>query len=117
MDGNLIASHWIITSLENQIRIERGAETTKWGNRMILEGEGLGSLALVNEIVNKTRNLNQGEVTECFDNEHVLKNIENDVKKESQSTVEAVATLEGIRQVTKQEQVTIKFEHAKPNPK
>ena len=52
-------THWLITSLENQIKIEGGTETTKWGNGMIPVGEELGSLALANDVVNKTRNLNQ----------------------------------------------------------
>ena len=29
-DGNLMATHWLATSFENQIRIEGGIETTKW---------------------------------------------------------------------------------------
>ena len=39
---------------------------------MIPAGEGLGLLALANDIVEKTRNLNQGEVTVYSDNKHVL---------------------------------------------
>ena len=84
---------------------------------MIPAGEGLGLLALVNDIASKTRNLNQGEVTACSDNKHVLNHVENYFKKQRQRTVEAGATIEGIRQVTKQAHVSIKFEHAKPNPK
>ena len=30
MDRNLMASHWMLKSLENQIRIEGGVEITKW---------------------------------------------------------------------------------------
>ena len=71
MYGNLMASHWTTTSLENQIRTEGGVETTKWENGMIPLGEVLGSLALANDTVNKTRNLNQGEVMVCSDNDHV----------------------------------------------
>ena len=47
----------------------------------------------------------------------MLNNIENDLKKESQSTVEAGAASEGIRWVVKKIIMSIKFEHAKPNPK
>ena len=68
---------------------------------MIPVGEGLGLLALANDFVEKTRNLNQGEVTACSDNKHVPNNTEKDVKTESQSTIESGATLEGIRRVTK----------------
>ena len=59
----------------------------KVGNGMIPTREGLGLLALVNHVVERTKNLSQGEVMACSDNKHVLRNIENDVKKESQSTV------------------------------
>ena len=48
---------------------------------MTSAGEGLGVLALVNGIANKTKHLNAVEVTACSDNENVLKNAENDVKK------------------------------------
>ena len=30
MDGNLIATHWLVASFENQIKIEGGVEITKW---------------------------------------------------------------------------------------
>ena len=30
IDGNLMATRWKITSLENQMKIEGGVETTKW---------------------------------------------------------------------------------------
>ena len=34
MDGNLMPTHWLVASFENQIKIEGGVETTKWENRM-----------------------------------------------------------------------------------
>ena len=51
----------------------------------------------------------------CSNNEHVLNNIENDVKKESQNTVEAGATVEGTRRALKHMNAKTKLEHAKPN--
>ena len=56
MDGNLMSSHWMMTSLENQMRIEGGAETTKLENGIIPAGQGLRLLALENYIINKTMN-------------------------------------------------------------
>ena len=53
----------------------------------------------------------------CSDNKHVLNNIENGVKKESQSTVEAGATVDGIRWALKHVNVKIKFQWAKANPR
>ena len=99
------------------MKIEGGVETTKWGNGMMSAGEVLGSLALVKEIVNKTKNLNTGEVTACSDNKHVLNNLENEVKKESQSDVEAGATVEGTRRALKHMKAKAKFEHSKPDPR
>ena len=71
LNGNALVNNVIRESN----KMKGGVEITKWENGMILAGEGLGSLALANDIFNKTRNLNQGEVMVCSDNEHVLNNI------------------------------------------
>ena len=39
MNGNLMATHWLTTSFENQIKIEGGVEITKQENGMIPAGE------------------------------------------------------------------------------
>ena len=51
------------------------------GNEMKSAEDGLGLLALANNIANKTKNLNAWEVTACFDNKNVLSDAENDIKK------------------------------------
>ena len=47
IEGNLIATHQIITSLQNNLEIEREVKSKKWNNRMIPTEEAIETLDLV----------------------------------------------------------------------
>lgn len=41
IDENLLATHWIITTLINSAEASRGIESSRWENRMTPTGEGI----------------------------------------------------------------------------
>ena len=53
--GDFLATHWIITTLLNDVKEEGGITTDAWGDGMIPAGEGVGLLDLVMKIVKATK--------------------------------------------------------------
>ena len=51
MDGNYIATHWIIITKQNEDKLEGRVKSTKWIDGLIPAGEGIGLLELIINIV------------------------------------------------------------------
>ena len=54
---NLMATHWIISTLDQDNEIEGGVESRQWGDGLIAAGEAIGVLDLVKYIVQRSKNL------------------------------------------------------------
>jgi len=118
MYGNLMASHWVITTLEKEYEIEGGVESKKWMDGMIAGGEAIGVLDLIKYIVKKARNIDSGEIVVYMDNKLVIKNILKDVHKETDVTCEAGATIAEIKEeIAKASiEITVEYSNNKPKP-
>ena len=60
MIENYIATHWIVTTKDNDVETVGGIRSTKWNNGMISAGEGVGLLGLIKRIVNVIKDIKQG---------------------------------------------------------
>ena len=72
MDENYLATYWIVTTKQNEVELDGGVETTKWGNGMIAAGEGIGLLDLIKNIVTNTKDLDSGEITIYNNNKKLI---------------------------------------------
>ena len=96
-ERNLLATHQIITNLQNNIEIEDRVENKKWDNGMIPAREAIGILDLVSYITKRSRNISHREFVICINNKTNFKNIYKKVCKESNVTYEAGATIVAIK--------------------
>ena len=116
MDENYLATYQIITTKKNEVERDGGVITNKWRNSIIAAGEGIGLLDLITNIVKNTKELDSGEVVIYNDNKKLIREINKEVKKESDYTQEAEAITEGIRCEIKKAQIDIKIEYANDKP-
>ena len=50
MEGNYMATRWIISTKNNEEDVVGGVQTTEWNDGQIPAGEGLGMLKLIKNI-------------------------------------------------------------------
>ena len=94
MDRNCLVTHWIITTLSNDVREEGGVKSREWEDGMISTGEGLSLLDLVATIAKATQHIMNGEIVVYSDNKKLVRKINAKVKKVSECTLEAGAIVE-----------------------
>ena len=92
-----MATHWIITTLEQEQEIEEGIESNAWVDRMITVREVMGLLDLISHTTIRCKRIKQGEIVICADNKTIINEICKPIKKESHVTGEAEATIAAIR--------------------
>jgi len=115
--GDLLATHWIITTLLNDVKEEGGITTDAWGDGMIPAGEGVGLLDLVMKIVKATKLLSSGGIVIYNDNKKLIRHINRDQTKASECTLEAGAVVERIRRVISRASIEITIEYANDKPR
>ena len=79
------------------MEIEGGVESDTWGDGLISAGEAVGTLDLITNIVNKSKNITEGEVVVYSNNKTVVKEINKEINKESNVMGEAGAIITQIR--------------------
>ena len=94
MNGDCLVTHWIITTLANDIRKEGGIKSRDWEDGMIPAGEGLGLLNLVATIAKANQYIMNGEIVVYNDNKKLVRKINAKVKKASECTLEARVIVE-----------------------
>jgi len=78
-----MAAAWVITTLDNNERIEGSMYSSQWANGQVPVAEGLGVCNLIWEINAKCRNISRGEIVIDFDHKMIHKRCQNDIDKES----------------------------------
>ena len=73
MKGDYLATHWVITTLSNDVRDEGGIMLKEWQEGMIPAGEGLRLISLVSKIINATQNISAGEIVIYNDNKKLVR--------------------------------------------
>lgn len=116
MEENYIATHWIISTKDNEVEHSGGVRSTEWNVGLIPAGEGIGLLELVKNVNKNTKHLNDGEITIYNDNKKLINEIHKEVMKESECTQEAGGVVEGIRREIKKANIVIKIEYANNKP-
>ena len=81
----------------NRREIERGIVLKRWGDRMILVGEGVGLLDLIKQVNKRTKDVENGKLITCSDNKHFIKKLHSKARKSSNCTREAGRIIEEIR--------------------
>ena len=81
MEGEYLATVWIISKKRNEEEHIGGVESTKWNEGMIPARESIGLLELIKTIVKNTEHLADGEVTIFNDNKKLLREIEKEMRK------------------------------------
>ena len=112
-----MATHWIITTLDQNSVMEGGVESNTWGDGLISAGEAVGTLDLISTIVKKSRSITTGEVVIYIDNKTVVREILKDINKESDVTGEAGAIITQIRREIEDASIDIIVEYAKNKPR
>jgi len=117
MLGNMMATHWIITTLAQDAEIEGGIESKKWAEGLVPVGEAIGLLDLIKQIVQKTKSIPSGEIVVYSDNKYIIKKINNPAHKESDVTGDAGATITAIKEEINKATISILIEYANNKPR
>ena len=72
MEGEYLATAWIISIKGNKDECAGGIESIEWNEEMIPVEEGIGLLELIKIIVKNTAQLTDGEITIYNDNKKLL---------------------------------------------
>ena len=115
--GKYLATHWIVLTKQNEAEIAGGLVSSRWNKGLIPSGKGVGLLELLKKITKATRGINQGEICIYNDNKKLLKEIDKEVKKESDCMQEAGAVVADIKREIKSASIVIKLEYANDKPK
>ena len=75
---------WVVTTLENELRWVGNMHSTKWISGQTPVAEGIGILNLISEINKKTSHLESGAITVYSDMKKIVKEVQNEIVKESQ---------------------------------
>jgi len=115
--GQYIATHWIVSTKQNEVEIEGGIVSSRWREGLIPSGEGIGLLDLIKHVVKATKDVPQGEICIYNDNKKLLKEIQKEVHKERDCTQEAGAVVAAIKREIDKTRVTIRLEYANNKPR
>ena len=94
-----------------EIELQGGVGSNEWEEKIVPAGEAAGLVDLVHDIVNKTVNLNGGEIATCNDNKKVLKDIRKDREKESKFAREADSFTKRTRRDVEKALIKISFKY------
>ena len=85
---------------------------------MVAGGEAIGTLDLINYIVKRAKNIENGEIIVYMDNKLVINNIKKDAHKESDVTGEVGATVAAIKEAIAKAsiEITVEYSNNKPRP-
>ena len=108
----LMATHWVLTILEQEIELEGGVESKAWGEGLIAIGEATGTLDLIKYIVQRSKNIPSSEVVIYTDNKTVLKEVYRPINKESDVTGEVGTTITAIRETMDAAMIDISIEYS-----
>jgi len=117
MHGNFMATHWTITTLEQEINIEGRIESNTWAEGIVPVGEAIGVLDVIKYVVKRTRNITGGELVVYSDNKTIINNINKPAHKESNVTGEAGAIITAIKDKIEKAPITISIEYANNKPR
>ena len=117
MARQYIATHWIVSTKQNEVEIEGGIVSSRWREGLIPSGEGIGLLDLIKHVVKATKDVPQGEICIYNDNKKLLKEIQKEVHKERDCTQEAGAVVAAIKREIDKIRVTIRLEYANNKPR
>ena len=81
MEGEYLATAWIISTKGNEDECTDSIESTEWNEGIIPAGEGIGLLELIKIIVKNTAQLIDGKITIYNDNKKLLREIEKRCEK------------------------------------
>ena len=109
---NLLSTHWIFPTLENDIEIEGRVDFENWTEGMISSGEAIETLDLIQYIIARSTNIESDEVVVFIDNKTILKEMYKPINKESNITSEAGATVAIIQDLISNVTIDISAEYA-----
>jgi hypothetical protein len=117
MIGNVLATHWIISTKSNDAEQQGGVNTSDWGEAMIPAGEAIGMLDLIVNVKSNTKHLSHGGLIIFNDNKKIINEINQEKTKESQYTLEAGSIVERIRREIEDAKISIEIKYSNDKPK
>ena len=107
---------WIITTLEQEIEIERGVNLKIQGDSIIPPREAIRTLDLIKYITKRSRNIDRDEVVVYIDNKIVIKDIYKPINKESDIIGEAGVMVAVIYKEIEKVTIYISIEYSNNKP-
>ena len=100
-------------NLEQEIEIEGGVESNTWVDGMIIVGEAIGLLDLIEYITKRSKKIDNGKVVICADNMNIIKEIYKPIMRESDVTGESGATIATIREKIEKATIDIAVKYSR----
>ena len=117
LEGTMLATYWIVTTINNTTKICGGIETKNQDETMILAEEALRVLDLIKAIAAATKNIQSREIVVYLGNKRVLYEYHKQVNKESNVTMEAGAIIAEMKDEIEKATIDITLVYSNNKPR